>query len=76
MAPLSNEPGQKVLVLSQFNLEFPFMGSGFSGEYVQDQSSAVNDFSSQRLFKVSLLPWRQLVIEDYCVVPGLISEFD
>jgi hypothetical protein len=34
MAPLSDEPGQKILVLGQFNLEFPFMGSGFSGEYV------------------------------------------
>jgi hypothetical protein len=34
VAPLPNEPWQKILVLGQFNLEFSFMGSSFSGEYV------------------------------------------
>jgi hypothetical protein len=76
MAPLPDEPGQKVLVLCQFNLEFPFMGSGFSGKYVQDQSGAVNNLDPQCLFQISLLPWRQLVIKDYCVILGLIFEVD
>jgi hypothetical protein len=34
MAPLPDKPGQKILVLGQFNLEFSFMGSSFSGKYV------------------------------------------
>jgi hypothetical protein len=34
MAPLPDEPGKKILVLGQLNLEFSFMGSSFSGEYV------------------------------------------
>jgi hypothetical protein len=34
MAPLPDKPGQKILVLGQFNLEFSFVGPGFSGEYV------------------------------------------
>jgi hypothetical protein len=34
MAPLPDKPGQKILVLGQFDLEFSFVGSSFSGEYV------------------------------------------
>jgi hypothetical protein len=34
MAPLPDKPGQKILVLGQFNLEFSFVGLSFSGEYV------------------------------------------
>jgi hypothetical protein len=76
VTPLPYEPGQKILVLGQLNLEFSFMSSSFSGEYVQNQSSAVNDFDSQCLFEISLLPRRQLLIEDYCVILGLLFELD
>jgi hypothetical protein len=34
MAPLPDKPGQKILVLGQFDLEFSFMSSSFSGKYV------------------------------------------
>jgi hypothetical protein len=76
VAPLPDEPGQQVLVLGQLNLEFPFMGLGFSGKYVQNQSRTVNDFNSQCLFEISLLTRRQFIIKDYCVVLGLIFEVD
>jgi len=76
MAPLPDEPGQKILVLSQFDLKLSFVGSSLPGKYVQNQSGAVNNFNPQLLFEISLLPWRQLVIKDYCAVPGLFFEVD
>jgi hypothetical protein len=76
MAPLADQTWQKILMLSQFNLEFSFMGSGFSGKYVQNQGGTINDFDSQYLFEVSLLPRRKLIVKDHRVVLSWLSEAD
>ena len=52
------------------------MGSGLSGEYVQNQGGTVNNFDSQYFFEVSLLPRRQFIVKDRRVVLSWLSEVD
>ncbi len=64
MAPLAGESRQEVLVLGQLDLEAAFAGAGASGEDVEDEGGAVEDFSGEGVFQVALLGRAELVVED------------
>jgi len=55
VGPLSNQPRQQVLVLSQFNLQLALVGAGVAAEDVENQSGAVDYLGLERFFQVSLL---------------------
>jgi hypothetical protein len=63
VAPLARETGQQVLRLRQLNLQARLSGLGATGEDIDDQGCAVEDFYLQRVLQVALLRRRQLVIE-------------
>jgi len=64
VAPEPCQPGQKVLELGQFDLEFALARASALGEDVQDQRGAVQDLAVEGLFQVAALGGAQLVIED------------
>jgi hypothetical protein len=44
VAPLACQPGEKILMLRQFDLQFPLVRLGVTGKYIQDKSDTVDDF--------------------------------
>jgi hypothetical protein len=58
------EPGQRVLELSQFDLERGLLGPGAAREDADDEFAAVVDPKSALFFPVALLDGRELVVED------------
>jgi hypothetical protein len=53
-----------VLELRDLHLDSTLARASVLGEYVQDQTSAINDADLQLLLQVALLTWRELVVGD------------
>ncbi len=64
VGPLTGEAGKEVLVLGEFDLELALAGAGVAGEYVQDESGAVDDLFAEFPLEVALLGGCEFVVED------------
>ena len=65
--PLTDQPGQQVLVLGQLDLDLALTGASVPSEHVQDQRGTVDDFDLESRFQVALLGGRQFIIADHHV---------
>jgi hypothetical protein len=64
---VAGQPRQQIAQLRQFHLHAALAGPGARSENVQDELSTVDDASTDRLFQVTLLRGRQVVIEYHYV---------
>ena len=55
-------------MLCQLYLKLAFAGPGTSGENIQNQCSTVDNLYAKALLQVSLLQWRELVVEDSNII--------
>ncbi len=49
--------------LRELHLQAPFMSPGTASEDIENQRGAIDDLDIEHLLKVSLLGWRQLVVD-------------
>ena len=70
-ASLENE--RSALQLRQLDLELPFFRPRASGEDIQDQLRAIQDFAVYRFLDVAKLCRAQLVVEDHDVRPHFVA---
>ena len=54
-----------MLELSEFDLEFTFVGTGSLGENIQNQTGTVENATLKFALNISLLAWRQRMVKQY-----------
>jgi len=54
-----------VLELSEFDLEFTFVGTGSLGKNIQNQTGAVKNATLEFALNISLLAWRQRMVKQH-----------
>lgn len=74
MSPHPFQTRSRILKLSQFHLQFRFVGSRVRRKNIQDQLAAVNDDSLRRLFQVASLSRSQVVIKNHQLGIGGIDQ--
>ena len=65
MGPHLRKPGNRVLELGEFYLQFGLLAPGPRREYIQYEFGAVNDLQPRCLLEISYLRRFQIVVEYY-----------
>src|SRR4051812_45391024 len=63
--PHASQSRQKILQLSQLDLQTAFAAARSLREYVQNELGSIQDFAGQQIFQIASLSGRKFVIENH-----------
>jgi hypothetical protein len=76
--PVTRQSGESVCELGEFDLKFSFLRAGSSGEDIENQTRAVDNFRLEDFFQIFCLAGRKLLVENnevYAFNQDLLAEF-